>query len=171
VWELQTTSLCNRQKFDLHNTESVPHDASVTKPSSGGKLLTKFPPVYYHDKKTCYGTVRIDLYLWPLYSDIICMTEVFVDCFCGLVVRVSGYRSRGPGFDSRRYQIFLTITGSGTGSTQPREDNWGATWMKTEIIGRGDPLCWPRDTLYPQKVGINFADKRRSLGRYSSLAD
>jgi hypothetical protein len=22
------------------------------------------------------------------------------------VVRVSGYRSRGPGFDSRRYQIF-----------------------------------------------------------------
>jgi hypothetical protein len=26
--------------------------------------------------------------------------------FCGLVVRVHGYRSRGPGFDSQRYQIF-----------------------------------------------------------------
>jgi hypothetical protein len=26
--------------------------------------------------------------------------------FCGLVVRVPGYRSRGPGFNSRRYQIF-----------------------------------------------------------------
>ena len=26
--------------------------------------------------------------------------------FCGLVVRVSGYRYRGLGFDSRRYQIF-----------------------------------------------------------------
>jgi hypothetical protein len=25
---------------------------------------------------------------------------------CGLVVRVPGYRSRGPGFDSRLYQIF-----------------------------------------------------------------
>ena len=25
---------------------------------------------------------------------------------CGLVVRVSGYRYRGLGFDSRRYQIF-----------------------------------------------------------------
>ena len=28
------------------------------------------------------------------------------DRLCGLVVRVSGYRYRGLGFDSRRYQIF-----------------------------------------------------------------
>jgi hypothetical protein len=26
--------------------------------------------------------------------------------YCGLVVRVLGYRSRGPEFDSRHYQIF-----------------------------------------------------------------
>jgi hypothetical protein len=28
------------------------------------------------------------------------------DRLCGLVVRVPGYRSRNPGLDSRRYQIF-----------------------------------------------------------------
>jgi hypothetical protein len=31
--------------------------------------------------------------------------------FCGLVVRVSGYRYRGLGFYSRRYQIFWVVVG------------------------------------------------------------
>jgi hypothetical protein len=26
--------------------------------------------------------------------------------------------------------------------------------LKTEINGRGDPLHWPRDTLYPQKLAL-----------------
>jgi hypothetical protein len=29
-----------------------------------------------------------------------------IDRLCGLVVRVPGYRSSGPGFDFRRYHIF-----------------------------------------------------------------
>jgi hypothetical protein len=29
----------------------------------------------------------------------------------------------------RSFWDFLRSSGSGTGSTQPREDNWGATWM------------------------------------------
>jgi hypothetical protein len=33
------------------------------------------------------------------------------DRLCGLVVRVSGYRYRGPGFDSQRSQIFWVVVG------------------------------------------------------------
>ena len=33
------------------------------------------------------------------------------DRLCGLVVRVSGFRYRGPGFDPRHYQIFWVAVG------------------------------------------------------------
>jgi hypothetical protein len=35
---------------------------------------------------------------------------------CGLVVRVPGFRSRGPGFDSRHYQIVWEVVGQERGS-------------------------------------------------------
>jgi hypothetical protein len=38
----------------------------------------------------------------------------------------SWLQTRRPGFDSRHYQKKSSV--SGTGSTQPREYNWGATW-------------------------------------------
>jgi len=43
-----------------------------------------------------YGVMSFDL------VHVLCDS----DRLCGLVVRVSGYSYRGPGFDPRRYQIF-----------------------------------------------------------------
>jgi hypothetical protein len=34
-----------------------------------------------------------------------------LDRLCGLVIRVPSYRFRGPGFNSRRYQIFWDVVG------------------------------------------------------------
>jgi hypothetical protein len=72
----------------------------------------------------------------------------------------------------------LRSNGSGTGSlslVSAIEEllEWKSSGfgLENREYGRGDPLRWPRNTLYPQKVGINLANMRRSLGRYSSLAD
>jgi hypothetical protein len=45
---------------------------------------------------------------------------------CDLVVRILGYRSGGTG--SIPGTTRKKTSGSGTGSTQPRDYNWGATW-------------------------------------------
>jgi hypothetical protein len=41
----------------------------------------------------------------------LCYACVPIGRLCGLVVRVPGYKSRDPGFDSRRYHIFLEVAG------------------------------------------------------------
>jgi hypothetical protein len=43
------------------------------------------------------------------YRSFVTTVSQLKDRLCGLVVRVSGYRYRGLGFDPRRYQIFWVV--------------------------------------------------------------
>jgi hypothetical protein len=90
----------------------------------------------------------------------------------GLVVRGRGYRSRGPAFYSRRFQIFWEIVGLERGPlnlvTTIEEllgRNSSGSGLENREYGRGDPLRWPRDTLYPQKLALtSLTSGDRSVG-------
>jgi hypothetical protein len=71
--------------------------------------------------------------------------------------RVPDYRSRGPG--------------SIPGAEELLERESSGSILENREYGCRDPCRWPRGILCPQKGGTNFADKRRSLGRYTLPAD
>ena len=80
------------------------------------------------------------------------------------MVRVSGYRYRGLGFDPRRYQIFWVVVGLEQGQPrEPREVNWGAIWMKKvaasglekkRLTAVGTRCADHVTPLYPQKLAL-----------------
>jgi hypothetical protein len=95
------------------------------------------------------------------------------------VAKVSGCRHRGPGFDSRRYQIFWVAVCLERGPLSLLSIN--EELLETKNSGSGlenwDYRPWGfrcadhATSLYPQKLALKFADQWRSLSRYSSLAD
>jgi hypothetical protein len=95
------------------------------------------------------------------------------DRLCGPVVRFTGY-----GFNSRRYKIFwevvdlewdpLNLVSTNEGLL---EEKSSGSSLETEIMAVGDPPRWLRDTPLRAKVVTKFADKRGSLGWYSSIVD
>jgi hypothetical protein len=82
---------------------------------------------------------------------------------CYLVVRVSGYRSRDPGFDSQHYQIFWEVMGLKRGSLSlvstigellGRKSS--GSGLENRKYGCKDPLCWKWNTLHHQKLALTL---------------
>jgi hypothetical protein len=69
--------------------------------------------------------------MWKTFNIILIMYEVTTEgpplwsSAQGSWLQIQRTRVRFPSLPD-----FLRSSGSGTGSTQPREDNWGATWME-----------------------------------------
>jgi hypothetical protein len=82
---------------------STPHGVAGLRPSRTNRYIRHFYDLYIG----LSGLTQASHYYSPGYRvhKFVFVTR-FEDRLCGLVVRVSGYRYRGPGFDSRRYQIF-----------------------------------------------------------------
>jgi hypothetical protein len=92
--------------FQVHNKKDIRSKTKSVKSSSLSSPLANSP----------FGAIAFLKRLYKIASGF-----HFFDRLCGLVVRVSGCRCRGPGFDSPALPDFLRSSGSGTGSTQPRE--------------------------------------------------
>jgi hypothetical protein len=68
---------------------------------------------------------------------------------------------QSSGFDSRRYQVFWEVVrlergplsrASATEELLGRKSS--GSGLENREYGREDPLCWPRDNLYPQKLSL-----------------
>jgi hypothetical protein len=121
-----------------------------------------FSILFIRCKKRMHTAITINAKsLNSLFIRIFHFENHWMDRLCGLVVRVRGYSSRGPGFDSRRYQIFWEVVGlerDPLSLLRKTEEllEWksSGSGQENRINGPGGPLRWPCDTLCPQKLTL-----------------
>jgi hypothetical protein len=65
----------------------------------------------HHPESKVYQAETEEAGMWEQQSYNLLSVRTLKDRLCGLVVRVSGYKSRCPGFYSRRFQIFWAAAG------------------------------------------------------------
>jgi hypothetical protein len=99
-------------------------------------FLGIWPPLWSSGQSSWLLNGGLFCLLWGTNWIYICYVEES-DRLGGLVVRVLGYRSGGPGSIPGTTRFFFgggeekeNISGSRTRSTKPREYNWGATWKE-----------------------------------------
>jgi hypothetical protein len=100
------------------------------------------------------------------------------DRLCGLVVRVSAYRSRSPGSipgATRFSEKCGSLERGPLSLVATIEELLGrkssGSGLESRDYGRRDPPRWLREIPLSTKVGTDFVDKRRPLGRNSSIED
>jgi hypothetical protein len=158
---LQCLKLCLRSVFRS--------DGVVLNEAQGQPSLFQF--LYF----VCMGWAKFACLLSCDVQDLLCLSctatcckeiceLVFIGPFrtritsCCLVVRVPGYRSRGPGFDSRSYQIFWEVVWNGVHSASWAQlksylkEKAAAPVQKSEITVVGDLPHWLRDTPLSARV-------------------
>ena len=122
VRQPQSEAICTYAVTSQRYTEMISEFLSRNLPPNSGTLWFQEDGATAHTAVISVATFRrlfpqrvisrFGEVLWPPRSPDLTAPDFFLwgylksDRLCGLVVRVSGYRYRGLGFDSRRYQIF-----------------------------------------------------------------